>query len=307
MSIQTVPRAPAARPLVTGGRPAIAEFAHIRQASAGGRAAVFVGRCSQGIATAALVWEGAPANSNLAVLDAFTKLVHEAQHLAEPLVIVPSTGLMRQLVEIGFLDPQVIIGVRQGPSYLAETLELQRAWLHAQPTAAPRAPRVVATDASVGLGRGSAGIACVDERGCYHAEQFASRDVLYCELKAVLLALQRFPGPLRILTDSRSAIRLIDGSSPPKTRQIAGILAQVRRHLVSRQASVEWVRGHAGHPLNEAADQLALAARRRIEFAIPGGAHQQICRRITASLAAASPQGEQPIQPGRTPARTGQL
>jgi ribonuclease HI len=156
---------------------------------------------------------------------------------------------------------------------------------------------VVATDASVGLGRGSAGIACVDERGCYHAEQFASRDVLYCELKAVLLALQRFPGPLRILTDSRSAIRLIDGSSPPKTRPVARVLAQVRRHLIGRQSTVEWVRGHADHPLNEAADHLALAARRRIEFAIPAESHQQICQRITTSLAAASSEGVPAVPP----------
>ena len=38
--------------------------------------------------------------------------------------------------------------------------------------------------------------------------------------------------------------------------------AAVRRHL-ARRLTFEWVRGHAGHPENERADQLAVRARDR--------------------------------------------
>lgn len=288
--VPTLPTPPVPRPpssclvYAVADRPMYSEFAHIRKASVGDRAAVFVGRWTGGVGTARIVWQGTPTNSNLAALDAFIDLVAEAHTLDQPLVVALSTVLMRQLDEINFTDPHVVLGARIPYSYLAETFDLQQAWL-AQSRAAI-APRVqlIATDASVGLGRGSAGIACVDDRGHYQSRHISSRDVLYCELEAISMALAWRPSRLQILTDSRLAIRLIAGHSRPKTAVLARVVGRIRRQLAGREVTTEWVRGHSGHQLNEAADQLAMAARRRFEFGIPSKTHTQICRRITAEL-----------------------
>ncbi|UOQ55772.1 ribonuclease HI [Leucobacter allii] len=77
--------------------------------------------------------------------------------------------------------------------------------------------------------------------------------------------------PLRILCDSQYVInsvtqwmagwkrrgwRKADGK-PVLNREL---LEQIDAALVGRSVSFEWVKGHAGHPLNEAADDRARAA-----------------------------------------------
>ena len=94
------------------------------------------------------------------------------------------------------------------------------------------------------------------------------------ELMAVLdllQATQQHDGPLRILCDSQYVInsltqwmpgwkrrgwRKADGK-PVLNREL---LEPLDLALQGRDVSFEWVKGHAGHPLNEAADDLARAA-----------------------------------------------
>lgn len=97
---------------------------------------------------------------------------------------------------------------------------------------------------------------------------------LQAELRACSAALRHIDPatPVRILTDSRNAMNFLllwrDGydimPSGYQTARSGGRLATLQR-LAARMAQggvdVEWVRGHAGHPLNEGANALAKLAR----------------------------------------------
>jgi ribonuclease HI len=91
------------------------------------------------------------------------------------------------------------------------------------------------------------------------------------ELAAVLAVLDDTSGPITVYADSRYAINCLTTWLPAWRRN--GWLNSSRRpvanrHLIERAAArmegrdvrLEWVRGHNGHPLNEAADQAANAA-----------------------------------------------
>lgn len=91
------------------------------------------------------------------------------------------------------------------------------------------------------------------------------------ELAAVLALLEDTTGPVTIQADSVYAIRCLTTWLPNWQRN--GWLNSAKkpvanRHLIERAAAVmrdrdvrfTWVRGHSGHPLNEAADRAAKAA-----------------------------------------------
>lgn len=92
------------------------------------------------------------------------------------------------------------------------------------------------------------------------------------ELMAVLDLLRATaPEPLTVLCDSQYAIncctKWLPGWKRKGWRKADGkpvlnrdLLEQLDAELAGRQVSFEWVRGHSGHPLNEAADQRARAA-----------------------------------------------
>ncbi len=148
----------------------------------------------------------------------------------------------------------------------------------------PAEPLVVATDASVG-NRAEAGIACVAEGGAY-AQGFApTRDVTLAELLAIRLALTTFAGPLIVLTDSRGAISRIQHPSAATAKQRAAV-TEIHRLRKGRAVTFRWVKGHNGHALNEAADRLAVAARRAHEFNQASHIKRRIAAGIVADLAA---------------------
>ncbi len=262
------------------------EFAHVMKVEAGALAAVFVGRRSQGRVVASRVWEGPQDESRQVVVDQVIDLIRLAQALPEPLTLVGPTKVMLRLRQMGFSDPQVILGVRNGRQYLDENMALADQWRQAQTQRDNRPPKrlLVATDASVGLGRASAGLACVDETGRQCTWQLRSRDVLYCELRAIQLAVEHFSGPLQILTDSRSAVSLITNPEHRSRPRVQALTERIRQHMAGRDVSIEWVRGHDGHPLNEAADRLAMAARRARELSMPAHVARQINQRIVQDL-----------------------
>lgn len=94
------------------------------------------------------------------------------------------------------------------------------------------------------------------------------------ELMAVLDLLRQSAGcpePLHILCDSQYVINSLTVWLPGWKRRgwkkadgkpvlNAELIRQLDAGLQGREVSFEWVKGHAGHPLNEAADSLARGA-----------------------------------------------
>ena len=96
------------------------------------------------------------------------------------------------------------------------------------------------------------------------------------ELRAVIELLEAIPArePLLVEADSEYVVKTVTlwletwrkrGMRTASGRPVANQDLITRLdHLVSgRDVTFRWVRGHAGHPLNEAADALANAAARR--------------------------------------------
>jgi ribonuclease HI len=81
------------------------------------------------------------------------------------------------------------------------------------------------------------------------------------ELTAILRAVEWAPatGPLLVFTDSQYAIGVLQKGWKAKANP--ELIAHAKRAITSRgQVRLEYVRGHAGHALNEKADELARKA-----------------------------------------------
>lgn len=128
-------------------------------------------------------------------------------------------------------------------------------------------PVEVAADASCGPGYPGVGLACVCANGVTATRYVPEiTNSLAGELAAVELALDTLPAVdwLVVLTDSQAAVLHLSANRPRAQRpDVAAIVARIDRKRAGRQVCVRWVRGHSGHPLNEAADRAALATRRR--------------------------------------------
>lgn len=133
-------------------------------------------------------------------------------------------------------------------------------------------PTVIATDASVQLGRTGIGVGAITQDGRYYANfHDDSADILVGELRAIRDALSYFPDPvIHILTDNKKAVSLVRAAIDPdknlpmlhRKTSVIKVLREIRYFATDRQLEIEWVRAHVGHELNEGADRLAVAARR---------------------------------------------
>lgn len=136
---------------------------------------------------------------------------------------------------------------------------------------------MIATDGSSSNSPRS-GWAWVAEDGSYRAGTVASSTILVAELQAIYEAIQTSaPGTrLRILTDSKPALNLIDETlctgvirHRPGVRgakEAALVLHRIAVQTAQRQVRFEWVKGHSGNSMNEAADRLAVQARRCVQL-----------------------------------------
>lgn len=134
----------------------------------------------------------------------------------------------------------------------------------------------VATDGACAGNPGPAGWAWIVNDRCWEAGSLGRATNNVAELDAVRRVLIAAPTDVKllILADSQYTINVItkwsDGWARNNWRRRDGKPVQNRRLIEelagrwrARQGTVkiEWVRGHAGHPLNNAADMLAVKMR----------------------------------------------
>lgn len=131
-----------------------------------------------------------------------------------------------------------------------------------------------AADGSALGNPGPAGWAWYVDENCWHAGGWPHGTNNQGELMAVLdlfrATASRPDEPLRILCDSQYVINCVTKWMPNWKRRgwkkadgkpvlNVDLLSQIDAELTGRTYTFEWVKGHAGHPLNEAADAKARA------------------------------------------------
>ncbi|PPH72985.1 hypothetical protein C5C90_13165 [Rathayibacter sp. AY1D4] len=136
---------------------------------------------------------------------------------------------------------------------------------------------------------GGGSFAWVSEGGSFGAEHAVSGSSFHAELIAIDEAIRAQPqfSRLRLLVDCRQALEAVTLvlAQPPARRERTDA---VERRLVSiantgakREVELEWVRGHSGHPLNDAADRIAVLLRRSETW----GTESDVATDLAASIA----------------------
>jgi ribonuclease HI len=140
-----------------------------------------------------------------------------------------------------------------------------------------------AADGSALGNPGPAGWAWYVDEGCWAAGGWKHATNNQGELMAVLQlfrATAHLPDDLVILCDSQYAINCISKWMPGwkkkgwrkadgKPVMNVDLLKQIDEALVGRRFRFEWVKGHANHPLNEAADERARAVSEAFQRGAP--------------------------------------
>lgn len=126
---------------------------------------------------------------------------------------------------------------------------------------------VVATDGACRGNPGRGGWAWVteDDRSACGGEPTTTNNRM--ELQAVLDALETLDGPLLIQTDSEYVKGIFTGwlanwkaKNRLRKQKNLDLIEAIDAQLQGRHIEWLWVRGHAGHPMNELADLLATSA-----------------------------------------------
>jgi ribonuclease HI len=125
------------------------------------------------------------------------------------------------------------------------------------------------------------------------------------EITAVIEALRRVPGGSRVIvrTDSQYVINTINAHWKRKANVDLWqeLDADIARHTVR----FEWVKGHAGHPMNERADRLALEAAKAAADARGAGRGGRAPMDVRPTAEPVKPASAAPVAPAApvTPAR----
>ena len=150
---------------------------------------------------------------------------------------------------------------------------------------------VVACDGSHSASQKTGGWGFVSELGQYGQGSGKSLNSTYAELKAIELALKSVPGHGRELVftvDSKEAIALLENGVKDSTPvRIRRLVARITLSPNFHRAKFQWVRGHSGDPLNEAANRLAIAARRNSDSGTSGEVARNVAQSILSEHLAA--------------------
>ncbi|EME19570.1 ribonuclease HI [Rhodococcus triatomae] len=250
--------------------------------------------------TQVLVRAGADSDSRQAVvLDAFETVYRQAMTASEPVTLHVNDAEVRARLRVaGDSFPAVhIVDTARGrvPALLqvagtAISTHLAELTPRRGRAATPQTEATVATDASKCTGRPGVGVACVRSDGAHRQKVLPDvRSVLHGELLAIELAVASFANrPLHVLSDSKGALACLGGDHP-NLGDVATTVERIRQLARGRAVRYSWVRGHDGHPLNETAHRLAVAARRGHEADIPSETRNALADNIVANLVAASP------------------
>lgn len=142
---------------------------------------------------------------------------------------------------------------------------------------------IVATDGACEPNPGPGGWAWFTKDGRYDSGHHPATTNNIMELTAIKEAILSLDGPLYIQSDSQYAINCLTKwwrswqkkgwmTKPGKPVKNRELIESIVAAIEGRDIIWEWVRGHDGHALNEAADDLANAAARRGTPALfPGG------------------------------------
>lgn len=142
-----------------------------------------------------------------------------------------------------------------------------------------RSRLLVATDGSWSERTQTCGYAYICEDGSYGVGADTWLPGSFgAEMTAIRLALKHFSPrqALHIVSDSRGAVESLSDTRRHKLLSSD----KIARMLARRDVTFEWVRGHAGHPLNEGADRLSRAIRRQREWGGDPESFREICRNI---------------------------
>lgn len=131
--------------------------------------------------------------------------------------------------------------------------------------------RIVAVDGAAAGNPGPGGWAWYAEENTWRAGGEKATTNNRMEITAVIEVLEHLDGPLHIICDSRYVVDLATkwrygwkrrGWRKADGTEIANrdLVEVLDMHLTQRTVTFEWVRGHDGHELNEAADRRARAA-----------------------------------------------
>lgn len=153
----------------------------------------------------------------------------------------------------------------------------------------PPSDLMIGTDASMQRRQNVSGLGFATSRGRVMGCARTDNDILDAEMHAIIFALGatsgRF-GKVTVFTDNRWAVKAAEeGAFPNRARanQLRTALADFRRRT-GADVAVEWVRGHSGEPLNEAAHRAAVAARRCQQWRLPTEKARDVFNNISQDL-----------------------
>lgn len=187
-----------------------------------------------------------------------------------------------------------IEAVRQLPSWphvefhepaLARTHTLRRGAVEAiTSTTSTAEPMLVAVDGSYSVSQKTGGWAWVSSDGSFGQGSGKVASSVHAELLGIALALkQAGPGPLVVQCDCQEALDLaMDGSRPGTATKLRPAVTAIRSSKAYERAQFEWVPGHRGNAMNEAANRLAIAARRDLDAGTPLDTAQATAQAIVA-------------------------
>lgn len=189
------------------------------------------------------------------------------------------SGARNELLELGGVFGPVFVLARSAiafdnPAYLHVVDEAHTS-IGKFPAHAP-GHVTAATDGAYHRRYGGGAFGWVSSDGRHWYGSSNARSSLEAELHAVLnlITATRTGSTLHVLLDSRDAIEAIGtGVVTRRKRSLPSTTLALLHHIGQHQQRVtltlEWVKGHNGHPLNDAADRLARLARQSVIYSTP--------------------------------------